>query len=115
MRDIELRLDDSPARAATSELKSLAQPLEHPFDGALSLRKPLLELRGVDREGGPTLGAGHVDFALEPTEWLLDILAALRAGDIDIGVSVDGHIDGSLIDPVEGTALSSLRGEGRHA
>lgn len=102
MRDIELRLDDSPARAATAELKSLlAQPLEHPLDGALLLRKPLLQLRRVDREGGSTVGAGHVDFALEPTQWLLDILAALRAGHIDFGVLVDGHVDGSVSVPSE--------------
>lgn len=102
MRDIELGLDDSPARAATDELKSLlAQPLEHPFDGALLLRKPLLKLRRVDREGGSTLGAGHVDFALEPTQWLMDILAALRAGNADLGVLVDGHVDGSVSVPSE--------------
>jgi len=116
MRDIELRLDDSAARAATDELNSLlAQPLEHPFDGALLLRKPLLELRRVDREGGSTLGAGHVDFALEPTQWLLDILAAVRAGNIDFGVSVDGHVGYSVIELGDGRNSKSTSGEGDHA
>lgn len=116
MRDIQLRLDDSPARAATDELNSLlAQPLEHPFDGALLLRKPLLELRRVDREGGSTLGADHVDFALEPTQWLLGILAALRAGNIDFGVLVDGHVDGSVSVPSERDASMGTPGEGDDA
>jgi hypothetical protein len=116
MRDIKLRLDDSPARAATDKLKSLlAQALEHPFDGALLLRKPLLELRRVDREGGSTVGAGHVDFALEPTQWLLDILAALRAGNADLGVLVAGHADGSVSSSSERDASMGMPGEGNDA
>lgn len=116
MPDIEMRLDDSSARAATDELKSLlAQALEHPFDGALLLRKPLLELRRVDAEGGSALGASHVDFALEPTQWLLDILAALRAGNVDFGVWIEGHVQDSEEGAVNETALKPEEGEGGHA
>jgi hypothetical protein len=101
-RPIPLRVEISPAVDATmAEVHSLLQPV---FE-----RSPQVVLGLVDAfckvihemfsvQGLPALRAGELWFSLEPSARLLDLVAALRAGEFDKGLIICGH-DSSMIHP----------------
>ncbi|MFZ5719224.1 MAG: hypothetical protein ACOY5Y_07120 [Pseudomonadota bacterium] len=94
-----------------SALSGLPKPPEGLVDLIFDAFEALVELRGVDVDAGAAAAAGQLTVALEPTELGRRLVAALRAGNGDLGaiqVELERHVNASAggVEPPPGDGES---------
>lgn len=90
---LRISVDASAAEALIDDMSSLTQAGQLPLevrDFLLSGGEPAFELFGVELEELSAGVASHLRMALQPTDRLRGLLAAMRAGQIDLGVIEHG-------------------------
>lgn len=103
---VKFSLDTSKLDAAMPDLQLFFERLQKVVPGVIDLSHVVPKLFVFECDDLAASVAGHCRFALEPTECFLMLVAASRAGELDLGVvkNLLGHdffSDGCLSNSIE--------------